>query len=239
MVPVKIGVIGDYDAKKPSHPATVNAIIHAAKRLNIPVETVWLPTKKLQHAVLEKLAGFDALFCAPGSPYESYEGAINAIRYARELNVPFLGTCGGFQHMVMEFAQDVAGIKGAAHEELDPGAEHYIISQLSCSLAGESATIKLREGTLARELYGRDTVTERFNCRYGLNAEYLDALTEKGLRVSGTDENGEVRIFELPENNFYIATLFQPQLSSSFENPHKLILAFVQAARDHRDSGNR
>ena len=238
MPTIRIGIIGDYDAR-PSHLATEEAISHCALCLSLCVESVWLPTKSLLGKTDDLLSGFSALFCAPGSPYESFEGATNAIRYAREHRIPFLGTCGGFQHCVMEYAINVLGYTDAHHEELEPNADSFVISALSCSLVGQMGNVLLKKDSLCGQIYGKDAVMERFNCNYGLNGRLIDALEKSGLEVAGVDENLEVRILELPKNGFYIATLYQPQLSSTPENPHKLILAYLRAAREHHDSIGR
>src|SRR5580704_11870113 len=106
----RIGVIGDFNGNNPTHIATNNGILHAAGALSQSIEVVWLPTDEA-HA----FGTFDALLCSPGSPYRSLDGALTGIRYARENGVPFLGTCGGFQHLVIEYARNVMGIDDAAH----------------------------------------------------------------------------------------------------------------------------
>ncbi len=239
METVKIGIIGDYDASRLTHIATDEAIRHCAEHLSLSAKTVWLPTDSLESRVDDLLCGFDALFCAPGSPYRSFDGAINAIHYAREHRVPFLGTCGGFQHTVMEYAIHVLRLTDVHHQELNPGADNFVISALSCSLVGQTGTIMLRKNSLSRQMYGMDKVTERFNCNYGLNPRFLDLFELSGFVVAGVDENKEARIFELPQNGFYIATLYQPQLLSTPENPHKMICAYLRSAQDFHNNQSR
>jgi CTP synthase (UTP-ammonia lyase) len=124
----------------------------------------------------------------------------------------------------------VLGIHDAEHEETTPDAPNLVISKLTCSLVGQAQTIKIMPNTLARQVYGKEEIVEEFRCNYGLNPEYRDKISTGGLKVAGVDPNGEVRIVELSDHRFFIATLFLPQLSSSFDMPHRLIVAYLQAA---------
>ena len=122
------------------------------------------------------------------------------------------------------------GIPDAEHEETDPEASNLVISKLSCSLVGQAQTIKIVPGTLAYRVYGKESVIEEFRCSYGLNPDYRNKIGAGGLIVSGVDSNGEVRMVELSGHRFFMATLFLPQLSSSFDLPHGLIVAYLKAA---------
>jgi CTP synthase (UTP-ammonia lyase) len=128
----------------------------------------------------------------------------------------------------------VLGIRDADHEETAPQSRHLVISKLVCSLAGRTETVTVAPGSLARRWYGKDEAAEQFRCNYGLNPEYSETLRRGELRVSGTGPDGEARIVELPGHRFYIATLFLPQLSSTPDQPHPLIVAFLRAAMDAR-----
>jgi CTP synthase (UTP-ammonia lyase) len=121
-------------------------------------------------------------------------------------------------------------IHDAEHEETAPDASNLVISKLTCSLVGQAQTIKIVPGTLAHRVYGKEETVEEFRCNYGLNPEYRDKIGTGGLKVAGVDSNGEVRIVELSGHRFFIATLFVPQLSSSFDMPHRLIAAYLKAA---------
>ena len=122
------------------------------------------------------------------------------------------------------------GIHDAEHEETTPDAPNLVISRLTCSLVGQTQTIKLMPNTLAHQVYGKEETVEEFRCNYGLNPAYRDKLGAGGLKVAGVDPNGEVRIVELSDHRFFIATLFLPQISSSIDRPHRLIVAYLQAA---------
>jgi len=128
----------------------------------------------------------------------------------------------------------VLGIRDAEHEESAPQASHLVVSKLVCSLAGKTDVVGIVPGTLARRLYGKDEAAEQFRCNYGLNPEYRESIGREGLRVAGIGPDGEARIVELPGRRFYLATLFLPQLSSTMERPHPLIVGFLRATMDYQ-----
>lgn len=194
------------------------------------------PTDSLEAGNEQNLNSFDAFWCAPGSPYKSAQGAMNAIQFARENNYPFIGTCGGFQHVVLEFARDVLGLPEVKQTDFDPYTTNLFISALSCSLIGETRNILLIKGTKVAQIYSVEYSEERYNCNFGLNDQFRNQIVTHGFVVAGTDEAGDTRILELPQKKFFIATLFQPQLSSTPENPHKLILAFLKSAEEFRQT---
>jgi CTP synthase (UTP-ammonia lyase) len=226
---VHIGVIGDYDPDHPVHPATTDGVAHAAKALGITADVTWVGTDGVGDPAAT-LAGFDGVFVAPGSPYRSLDGALAAIAHARTAGMPLLGTCAGLQHVVLEYARNVLGVAGAQHAEYDPDADDLFVTPLSCSLAGQVMDVTLVAGTRAAAAYGTGTATERYYCNFGLNPDRLGELEAGGLRVSGTDASGEVRVVELSDAAFYLATLFVPQASSTPDRPHPLVTAFVRAA---------
>jgi CTP synthase (UTP-ammonia lyase) len=233
---IAVGIIGDYDPGFPPHRATEEALNHAASRLGMAVTVSWIATTDLDHDAGERLSGFAALWCAPGSPYRSMNGALTGIRIARESNRPFLGTCGGFQHAVIEYARHVLGFEDAQHAEYDPYASRLLVTSLSCSLVGQRMQVSVTPGSRAFAAYGRENVEEQYYCNFGLNPAYQGQLHEGGLRIVGVDQDGEARIVELPEQRFFIATLFVPQCTSSPEHPHPLILAYLDAAWHVTDS---
>lgn len=229
---IKIGIIGDLDLKRPSHKATNEALRHCADYLKINLELQWLPTELLERDTDKSISNFDGLWCAPGSSYISMKGALKAIQFARENDYPFIGTCGGFQHAVIEYAQNKLGLNDVQHAEYDPSASNLFITALSCSLIGETRKIFINKSSMIYKFYNKIEVEERYNCNFGLNPNYQKLIDENGFKVVGTDEKGEARILELPRNNFFVATLFQPQLSSLFTNPHKLIIAYLTCAKE-------
>jgi len=228
---LRVAVIGDYDETFTPHPATNEAIGHAAASLGLEVDISWLPTTPLEDD-LGEVSAADALWCAPGSPYRSLVGAVNALRYGREHGVPTLGTCGGCQHIIIEYARNVLGFEDAQHAEYDPYGSRLFISELVCSLAGRTMPVALEPGSRAAALYGTTRVEESYYCNFGLNPDHQQALDEGGLRVTGFDGEGEARVLELPEHPFYVATLFVPQTRSTPDQPHPLITGFLRAALD-------
>jgi CTP synthase (UTP-ammonia lyase) len=234
-VPARLVIVGDYDPAIFTHRAIDDALAHVRELREHALEWSWLSTLALESNAYEQLSVMDAIWLAPGSPYASLDGALAAVRFARETNLPFLGVCGGFQHAVLEFARDVAGMSDADHAESNPDAETTVIAPLLCSLVGKSGPVFLDPTCRTASIYGRWRIVERYHCNYGLNPAYRDAIERAGLHVVGEDDHGDPRVVELPRHPFFIATLFQPQLESSSASPAPLIRALVDAAIHHRD----
>ena len=223
----RIALVGDRSANVRAH-ARIPVIIDALlDREGIALDPYWIATPDVGEC---DLSGFDAIWLAPGSPYASAAGAFAAVRTAREREIPFLGTCGGFQHALIEYARDVCGLAGVENAEVTPDAAEQLIVPLECSLKGHEEAVMVVPGTLAAKISGAGRSTERYHCSYGLNPDYLEALTSGGLRFSGFDDGGQVRIAELPGHPFFLCTLFQPELSGDGSQPHPVIRAFATAA---------
>lgn len=158
------------------------------------------------------------------------DGAIAAVRTAREQGIPFLGTCGGFQHALIDYARNVCRLTEVENAEVTPDAAECLIVPLECSLMGHEEAVMIVPGTLAAKVSGPGRRTERYHCNYGLNHEYLETLTVGGLRFTGFDDSGQVRVFELPGHPFFMGTLFQPELQGDGTQPHPIIRAFAAAA---------
>ncbi len=226
---IPIGVIGDFDASRSTHILTDAALAHAGDALGAAVTAQWLPTPELVEMSAHLLESFAGFFVAPGSPYRNLDGALRAIQYARERRKPLLGTCGGFQHVILEFARNVGGLHAANHAEYEPDAAELVIQPLACSLSGQRAAVRLKPGSRAASFYGVEMVTEQYRCSFGLAPEYRSILERAGLVISGEDANREPRVVELASEPFYVATLFVPQLSSQPNRPHALVTAFIAA----------
>jgi CTP synthase (UTP-ammonia lyase) len=229
---LQAGVIGDYDPKYNNHLATTAALSHAAVALSQVINITWIPTDRI---VKYDLSRFDLFWCAPGSPYTSADGAMEAIKYAREHNIPFIGTCGGFQYTILEFARNVLNISDATHAEEHPGSGTSFITPLQCSIEGQTLEIVLAEDTIASTSYKTHRISETYHCKYGLNPEYYEVLTKQGMIVSGTDNTNDVRIVELPTNDFFMATLFLPQSHSTEDKPHPLIMSLLSSAMQRQN----
>jgi CTP synthase (UTP-ammonia lyase) len=180
------------------------------------------------------LTEFSGFWIAAGSPYKSMVGALSAIRMAREQRIPLLGTCGGFQHIILEYARNVLGFADAEHEETDPQASRRFISRLACSLVGRTMSITLQPGSLVARSYGQTKIHEQYRCNFGVNPEYVDFVRSSALRIVGSDEEGAVRVVELMEHPFFVGTLFVPQLTSAPSAPHPLVSGFVKACSYER-----
>ncbi len=219
-----IAIVGDRNDGYVTHRATDEAFA----RLGASIQWVPTPDVLVDPAALEAFAG---LVISSGSPYASMAGALAAITYARTRCVPLLGMCGGFQHVVVEYARNVLGIESAEHAETSPDAAECVISPLACSLEGEEHAVQILPDSLAGRLYGRTETIEPYFCNYGLNESYREALEVAGLRFSGHDEVGK-RIVELSqkEHPFFLATLYVPQASTR-QLRHPLLVGFLHACR--------
>jgi CTP synthase (UTP-ammonia lyase) len=226
----RIALVGDRSANVRAHARIPGLIDALLRRDSIALDPYWIATPD---AAETDLADFDAIWIVPGSPYESAEGAIRAARVARERGIPLLGTCGGFQHALLEYARNVCGLSEVENAEVTPEAEHQLIVPLECSLMGHEEAVMIVPGSLAARISGPGRHVERYHCSFGLNTEYLEALTDGGLRFTGFDDSGNVRIMELPGHPFFMGTLFQPELQGDGTQPHPIIAALGMAAAQH------
>jgi CTP synthase (UTP-ammonia lyase) len=154
---------------------------------------------------------------------------LRAIRFARESGRPYLGTCAGFQHALLEYAHNVWQIPLAAHAELDPQAADPLISRLECSLVEVTEPLELLSGTRLAAIYGTAHIVEGYHCNYGLNPSYGARLESGPLAVAARDRTGQVRAVELHGHPFYIATLFQPERAALLARAPPLVSAFAKA----------
>jgi len=221
-----IALLGEYTSTFPPHVSTDAAIRHAQDLFDLDITADWVSTEDIGPTLFEHFSG---IWVAPGSPYKNIEKTLWAIRYARENNIPCFGTCGGFQHMVIEYARHVLGFKDAQHAEYDPYASNLFISELACSLAGREMRLSLAPGSRIAAIYGGSSATESYYCNFGVNPYYVDQLQQGPLQVSASDAEGEIRVIEHPDHPFFIGTLFVPQMRSTSERPHPLIIAFLMA----------
>ena len=229
MTTATIALVGDRSPGVRAHTRIPTLIDALRQRDGVVLDPYWIPTEQAEHAGLDR---FDGIWIVPGSPYRSADGAIAAARTAVEWEIPFLGTCGGFQHAVLMLARERAGIADAAHAEYGPDGE-LVVVPLACSLVGHEGAIHSEPGTLFRGILGVERSVERYHCSYGIDPAYLDRLRACGVRFGGHDDAGDVRALELPEHPFFLGTLFQPELAGDGTRAHPIIRAFADACLAH------
>jgi CTP synthase (UTP-ammonia lyase) len=230
-MPPRLALVGDRSPNVLAH-QRIPSVIKALSAANgEALDVYWLHSTSIEPST--DLRGFDGIWALPGSPYANTAGVLHAITTARTHDIPFLGTCAGFQHLLLEFARNVCGLSDIEHGEAEPGSPHLLLIPLACSLLGEEGGVTIVGDTLAARIMSAGRTTERYFCSFGLNATYLPALEAGGLVVSGRDDEGEMRVGELTDHPFFLGTLFQPELSSDSTWIHPVLRSFVDAARAH------
>jgi len=224
---IRIALIGDYDPQVTAHQAIPVALEMAAEHSSLKVQWQWLATDEI-HAEAP-LHPFDGFWCVPASPYRNMDGALLAIRFAREQRRPFLGTCGGFQHAVLEYARNVLGWSDAEHGETAPDAARALLTPLSCALVEAVDSIHLAEGSLIAQAYESAEIREGYRCRYGVNPQFEGELLKRELHAVGHDAQRGLRAVELSGHPFFVATLFQPERAALGGVLPPLVGAFVEA----------
>ncbi|MCN9242865.1 hypothetical protein NGF19_19040 [Streptomyces sp. RY43-2] len=226
----RLALVGDRSPTVVSHSRIPRLLAALVERDRLVLDAYWIPSEEAGDE--DVVRGFDAVWVVPGSPYRSEAGVLAAVGAAREHGIPFLGTCGGFQHTLLEYARTVCGLTRVAHAENDPDADDPLIEPLACSLLGHEAAVRVEPDSLARSVIGAERTVEQYFCAYG-PTRHLDALRAHGLRFSGHDEDGAVRVAELPGHPFFLATLFQPELAGDGSRPHPIVRALARAAVEH------
>ncbi|MFJ2359207.1 CTP synthase [Pseudomonas fluorescens] len=229
---ISIALIGDHDPQVTAHQAIPVALGLIADQSGRDVQFAWLPTEQI-HADAP-LQNFDGFWCVPASPYKSEAGALRAIRFAREQQRPFLGTCGGFQHAVLEFSRNVLGWADAEHGETSPDSQRAVLTPLTCSLVEAVDSIHLVAGSLIAKAYEASEVHEGYRCRYGVNPQFERELLTHQLHAVGHDSAGDLRAIELKDHVFFVATLFQPERAALKGQIPPLVRAFVEACVEQR-----
>ncbi|MCP1652453.1 CTP synthase C-terminal region-related (seleno)protein [Pseudomonas nitroreducens] len=231
---LRIGLIGDRDSRVTAHWAIPLALQQSLLPHSGTLRVDWLDTPRLADGLdLEAYSGF---WCIPGSPYQDTDGALRAIRFARENGVPFLGTCGGFQHALLERARNVLGWSDAAHAEIDPQAPRAVVHALPCALLEVSESIRLTAGSHLAAIYGLAEIREGYRCSYGVNPEFQDALFGGSLRACAHGEDDSIRAVEATDHPFFLATLFQPERKALAGIAVPLAEALLSAAFRHQSS---
>src|SRR3954463_11393888 len=163
----RLAVVGDRSPHVRAHGRIPTLVAALREREGLALDAYWIPTGDAAEA--GALDGFDGIWVAPGSPYRSEDGAIAAARTARERGIPFLGTCGGFQHALLEYARNVCGLTSARHAENATDRDGALIVPLACSRVGHEGAVHVTPGSLAERVLGARSTIERYHCSYGLS----------------------------------------------------------------------
>ena len=226
----KTALCGKYVQLHDAYLSVAEALAHGGYENEAKVEIEWVDTEFLtKENVEEKLGVADGIIVPGGFGNRGIEGMILAAQYAREKNVPYFGICLGMQIAAIEFARNVLGWQDAGHAETDSEGR-MVIAPLSCSLVETSAVVELRANTLIARAYGRESIEEGYHCRYGVSSAFAAELEQGDLRVTGWDEEGEIRAVELVTHPFFVATLFQHERHALDGRPAPLVQAFLRAA---------
>ena len=216
-------LLGDRDASSPTH----RELDAAIARFPDGVKGRWVGTDT---AGASRTGDADALWLVPGTPYRDDAAAYSAITGARTSGQPFLGTCGGFQYAIVEFARSVAGIAGAEHAETAPTATALVIERLSCSLVGQTRAVTAVPGTRMYRLCGGAPFEGFHWCNFGLAPAFVDRLVSHGLHMTALGDDAGVEAIEIPDHPFFLATLFQPQVGALAGRAlHSVIQGFLSA----------
>jgi CTP synthase len=245
---VKVGIVGKYVDLKESYKSLNEALLHGGIANNVKVDLQFVDSQDVEDKGAEALlSGVDAILVPGGFGVRGTEGKIQAVRYAREKRVPFFGICLGLQMAVVEFSRNVLGLSGANSLEFDEHTAHPVVTLMESQVKVQdkggtmrlgSYACALKQGSLARKLYGEDVINERHRHRYEVNNAYRGRLQEAGLAVSGHNpELNLVEMIELPDHPYFVGCQFHPEFKSKPFAPHPLFSGFIGAAVTHRDAG--
>jgi CTP synthase (UTP-ammonia lyase) len=225
----RIAVLGDHNLDFMTH-RELDAALELFPRW---AEVEWIATDDPRARTLKDI---DGIWVAPGGPYRDDEAVYRAIGNAREHGIPLLGTCGGFQYAIVEFARNVAGLD-VAHAEIEDGGSKAVIARLACSLVGKERLVTCVPDSRLADVCGTLPFAGFHWCSYGLAEAFVERLAASGLMICAHAPDAGVEAIELPEHPFFVATLFQPQIGSgAFHTVHPLIGAFIDASREYAES---
>ena len=243
---VTIGIIGKYVDYEDSYKSLKEALLHGGLAHQVQVELRWVEAEGItQDTAHQQLSELDGILVPGGFGTRGIDGMLEAIRYAREQNVPYFGICLGMQTMVIEYGRNVCGLENAHSTEFDPGTPDRLffklrelkgVEDLGGTMRLGSWPCKLQPGSLAAECYGSLEINERHRHRYEFNRDYEEAITSHGMQVTGeTPDAMYVEICELPGHPWYLGCQFHPEFKSKPLEPHPLFASFIGAAfRHHR-----
>ncbi|MEO0996394.1 MAG: CTP synthase [Pseudomonadota bacterium] len=247
---VNIAMVGKYVDFRDSYISLSEALLHAGIHTSTRVNICYIESQDIERDGVERLQGMDAILVPGGFGERGIEGKIETVRYARERGIPYLGICLGLQVAVIEYARNVAGLDGAHSTEFVTATPHKVValvtewqqrdgrtesrdaeSDLGGTMRLGAQDIELRDGTLARSIYGKDHVQERHRHRYEVNNNYREQLSEAGLVFSGISPDDLVEMIELRDHPWFLASQFHPEFTSNPRDGHPLFTSFVVAAR--------
>lgn len=242
---VKIGLVGKYVELKDSYKSISEAFIHAGTENNCQVELEWLHSEKLTAKNVEsKLKGLDGILVAPGFGSRGISGKIEAVKFARENKVPFLGICLGMQCAVIEYARNVMGWGEAHTTEISDDTKYQVISlmeeQKNISDMGGTMRLgaykcQLKPGSNVSNAYNTEKISERHRHRYEFNNAFLEDFEKAGMVATGKNpETGLVEVVEIPDHPWFVGAQFHPEYKSTVTRPHPLFVAFVSAALNNQ-----
>ena len=246
---VKIGLIGKYVELQDSYKSILESLIHAGSENETKVEVVSIHSEYIdEEQIKNEISKLDGILVAPGFGSRGVEGKIDAIKCAREENIPFFGICLGMQMAVIEFARNVIGLKKANSTEMIETTSEPVIALMENqkNIVNKGGTMrlgswecKIEKNTKIHDIYNSETIFERHRHRWELNDDYKDDFKKKGLKLSGINpETGLVEIIELPSNDWFIGVQFHPEYKSTVESPHPLFVSFVKACLKYKNSKN-
>jgi CTP synthase len=251
---VNIAMVGKYVELTESYKSLNEALIHAGIKAHQKVQIHYFDSENFESGDLSALDSMDAILVPGGFGERGVEGKIQAVRYARENKIPYLGICLGMQVAVIEYARNMAGMSDAHSTEFNKATGHPVIALITEWLNADGSVEQRDENTdiggtmrlgaqqcqlasdsICRDLYGEDVIEERHRHRYEFNNSYRDALSEKGLKFAGTSIDGKlVEIVEIPDHPWFVACQFHPEFTSTPRYGHPLFSGFVDAAVKHR-----
>ena len=244
---ITIGLIGKYVELQDSYKSILEAFIHAGAENEVEVKVESIHSEYIDEKVLsEKISKLDGILVAPGFGERGVEGKIDAIKYARENNIPFLGICLGMQMAVIEFSRNVLGFETASSTEMNENTEFPVIDimeeQKDITHMGGTMRLgawkcELKKGSLAKSIYKEDVISERHRHRYEYNNKFKDQIEAGGLIATGLNpDTGLVEIVELPSHPWFVGVQYHPEYKSTVASPHPLFVAFVKAALNHKNN---
>lgn len=243
---VNIGLIGKYIELQDAYKSILEAFVHAGAMNECKVQIVNVHSEFItDENVSEKLGGLDGLLVAPGFGHRGVEGKIIAVKYARENKLPFFGICLGMQMAVIEFAQNVLGMKQAHSTEMNPTTPDPVIDLMAGQkeITAKGGTMRLgsypcaiSEGSLAEIIYGDTLINERHRHRWEFNNKYLEQFEQAGMKASGKNPDSNlVEIVELQGHPFFVGVQYHPELKSTVENPQPVFVHFIKAAKEYAE----